>query len=58
MTERQMKIRKLRAQSDKYAERLQRRSRPERVEALPNADQIVKDPTGARAVRRLGGAKP
>lgn len=58
MTERQMKIRKLRAQSDKYAERLQRRSRPERVEALPNADQIVKDPTGVRAVCRLGGAKP
>lgn len=57
MTERQMKLQKLRAQSDQYAERLQRRSRPERVEALPNADQIVKDPTGVRAVRRLGGVR-
>lgn len=57
MTERQVKLQQLRAQSDQYATRLQRRSRPERVEALPNADQIVKDPTGVRAVRLLGGAK-
>ena len=57
MTERQVKLQQLRAQSDQYAARLQRRSRPERVEALPNADQIVKDPTGVRAVRRLGGAR-
>lgn len=57
MTERQAKLQKLRTQSNQYAARLERRPRPQRVEALPNADQIVKDPTGVRALRLLGGAR-
>lgn len=55
MTERQAKLQKLRAQAAQYAARLERdRSMAAHPAgkggAKPNADTIVKDPTGVRAV--------
>lgn len=55
MTERQAKLRRCRAQAAQYAARLERErsmaAHPAgKGGAKPNADTIVKDPTGVRAV--------